>query len=201
VNIGGISNVTWLPAGRHTLGFDCGPGNVLLDGWTRRHLGAHYDEGGRWAAAGRTDATLLASLLAEPFLRLAPPKSTGRELFRMAWLEERLPGDYRAEDVQSTLADFTAHAIVDAIDRFCPATDEIYLAGGGARNAALVQRIESLAGERPVAPTDALGVPTAHVESMAFAWLAMKCVRREPIDLTAVTGARRPTVLGAIYPA
>ena len=201
VNIGGISNVTWLPAGRHTLGFDCGPGNVLLDGWTRRHLGAHYDEGGRWAAAGRSDATLLASLLAEPFLRLAPPKSTGRELFRMAWLEERLPGDYRAEDVQSTLADFTAHAIVDAIDRFCPATDEIYLAGGGARNAALVQRIESLAGERPVAPTDALGVPTAHVESMAFAWLAMKCVRREPIDLTAVTGARRPTVLGAIYPA
>jgi anhydro-N-acetylmuramic acid kinase len=88
-----------------------------------------------------------------------------------------------------------------AIDRFCAATDEIYLAGGGARNAALVERIESLAGDRPVAPTDALGVPTAHVESMAFAWLAMKCVRREPIDLTAVTGARRPAVLGAIYPA
>ena len=201
VNIGGISNVTWLPAGKHTLGFDCGPGNVLLDGWTRRHLGAHYDEGGRWAAAGRTDASLLAALLAEPFLRLSPPKSTGRELFRMAWLEERLPGKYRAEDVQSTLADFTAHAIMDAIDRFCAATDEIYLAGGGARNAALVERIEALAGDRPVAPTDALGVPTAHVESMAFAWLAMKCVRREPIDLTAVTGARRPTVLGAIYPA
>ena len=201
VNIGGISNVTWLPAGRHTLGFDCGPGNVLLDGWTRRHLGAHYDEGGRWAARGRTDAGLLASFLAEPFLRLAPPKSTGRELFRMAWLEERLPREYRAEDVQSTLADFTAHAIVDAIDRFCASTDEIYLAGGGARNAALVERIASLAGDRPVAPTDALGVPTAHVESMAFAWLAMKCVRREPIDLTAVTGARRPTVLGAIYPA
>jgi anhydro-N-acetylmuramic acid kinase len=201
VNIGGISNVTWLPAGRHTLGFDCGPGNVLLDGWTRRHLGTHYDEGGRWAARGRTDAALLASFLAEPFLRSAPPKSTGRELFRMAWLDERLPREYRAEDVQSTLADFTAHAIVGAIDRFCEATDEIYLAGGGARNAALVERIEALAGDRPVAPTDALGVPTAHVESMAFAWLAMKCVRREPIDLTAVTGARRPTVLGAIYPA
>ncbi|HEX3098947.1 MAG TPA: anhydro-N-acetylmuramic acid kinase [Usitatibacter sp.] len=201
VNIGGISNVTWLPAGRHTLGFDCGPGNVLLDGWTHRHLGAHYDEGGRWAARGRTDAALLASFLAEPFLRLAPPKSTGRELFRMAWLEERLPREYRAEDVQSALADFTAHAIVDAIDRFCAGTDEIYLAGGGARNAALVERIEALAGDRPVAPTDVLGVPTAHVESMAFAWLAMKCVRREPIDLTAVTGARRPTVLGAVYPA
>jgi anhydro-N-acetylmuramic acid kinase len=119
----------------------------------------------------------------------------------MAWLEERLGSGERPEDVQSTLTDFTARSIVDAIDRFCPATDEIYLAGGGARNAALVERIESLAGKRPVAATDALGVPTAHVESMAFAWLAMKCVKREPVDLTAVTGARHARVLGAIYPA
>ena len=201
VNIGGISNVTWLPAGRHALGFDCGPGNVLLDGWTRKHLGTDYDEGGRWARQGRTDAGLLGRLMAEPFLRRAPPKSTGRELFRMAWLEERLARDERPEDVQSTLTDFTARSIVGAIDEFCPATDEIYLAGGGARNAALVERIESLAGKRPVAATDTLGVPTAHVESMAFAWLAMKCVKREPVDLTAVTGARHARVLGAIYPA
>jgi len=201
VNIGGISNVTWLPAGRHALGFDCGPGNVLLDGWTRKHLGTDYDEGGRWARQGRTDAGLLGRLMAEPFLAKAPPKSTGRELFRMAWLEERLARDERPEDVQSTLTDFTARSIVEAIDRFCSATDEIYLAGGGARNAALVERIESLAGARPVAATDTLGVPTAHVESMAFAWLAMKCVRREPVDLTAVTGARHARVLGAIYPA
>jgi anhydro-N-acetylmuramic acid kinase len=90
---------------------------------------------------------------------------------------------------------------VGAIDRFCPDTEEIYLAGGGARNPALVDRIRILAGERPVAPTDALGVPTAHVESMAFAWLAMKCVRREPVDLTAITGAREPRILGALYPA
>jgi len=201
VNIGGISNVTWLPASGRALGFDCGPGNVLLDGWARKHLGAEYDEGGRWAAQGRTDASLLDRFLAEPFLGRAPPKSTGRELFRMRWLEERLPSSYRPEDIQSTLTDFTAHAIVGAIDRFCEDASEIYLAGGGARNAALVGRIEDLAGGRPVAPTDALGVPTAHVESMAFAWLAMKCVNREPVDLTAVTGARRPRVLGAIYPA
>ncbi len=201
VNIGGISNVTWLPAGGATMGFDCGPGNVLLDGWTRRHLGAHYDEGGRWALRGCTDAPLLEALLAEPFLQRPPPKSTGRELFRMAWLEERLTAALRPEDVQSTLADFTARSIVGALDRFCPETDEIYLAGGGARNPALVERIAGLAGGRPVALTDALGVPTAHVESMAFAWLAMKCVRREPVDLTAVTGARAPRVLGAIYPA
>jgi anhydro-N-acetylmuramic acid kinase len=201
VNIGGISNVTWLPPGRKTVGFDCGPGNVLLDGWARRHLGAHFDEDGRWAARGRTDPALLDRLLSEPFLGAAPPKSTGRELFRIEWLEDRLPREYSPADVQSTLADFTARAIVDSIDRFCPSTDEIYLAGGGARNAALVSRIECLAGERPVAQTDALGVPTAHVESMAFAWLAMKCVRREPVDLTASTGAREPRVLGAIYAA
>ena len=201
VNIGGISNVTWLPRGKRTLGFDCGPGNVLLDGWARRHLGTQFDEDGRWAAQGRIDAALLSRLMSEPFLDSPPPKSTGRELFRLDWLEQRLGGSYRAADVQATLTDFTARTIVGAIDRFCPSTDEIYLAGGGARNAALVGRIAALAGDRPVAPTDALGVPTAHVESMAFAWLAMKCVRREPIDLTAITGARAPRVLGAVYPA
>ena len=108
---------------------------------------------------------------------------------------------YDPIDVQSTLMDFTARSIVDAIDRFCAATEEIYLAGGGARNAALVKRIAALARGRPVATTDALGVPTGHVESMAFAWLAMKCIGREPVDLTAVTGAREPRVLGAIYAA
>ena len=173
VNIGGISNVTWLPSRGATLGFDCGPGNVLLDGWARKHIGAQFDEDGKWAAAGRTDAKLLARLLEEPFLDEPPPKSSGRELFRLDWLQERLPADYRTVDVQSTLTDFTAHSIVRAIDRFCAGTDEIYLAGGGARNGALVARIRALAGKRPVALTDALGVPTSHVESMAFAWLAM----------------------------
>jgi len=200
VNIGGISNVTWLPPGRKTLGFDCGPGNVLLDGWARRHLGRDFDEDGQWASHGHTDAGLLDRLLEEPFLDAPPPKSTGRELFRLAWLEEKLPDAYQPVDVQSTLTDFTARSIVDSIDRFCPETQEIYLSGGGARNGALVARIEDLAG-RPVEKTDALGVPTGHVESMAFAWLAMKCVRREPVDLTAATGARAPRVLGAIYAA
>lgn len=201
VNIGGISNVTWMPPGRNTVGFDCGPGNVLLDGWARRHLGTQFDVDGRWAAKGRSDPRLLERLMSEPFLDASPPKSTGRELFRLDWLEERLPQSYDAADVQATLTDFTARSIVEAIDRFCPSTEEIYLAGGGARNPALVDRISALAGTRPVAPTDKLGVPTAHVESMAFAWLAMKCVRQEPIDLTAITGARAPRILGALYPA
>jgi anhydro-N-acetylmuramic acid kinase len=201
VNIGGISNVTSLPPRGPTLGFDCGPGNVLLDGWAQKHIGALFDEDGRWAAAGSTDQALLARLMQEPFLALAPPKSTGRELFRLGWLQERLPADYRTVDVQSTLVDFTAHSIVDAIDRFCPGTAEIYLAGGGARNGALVSRIRAMAKGRTVETTDVLGVPTGHVESMAFAWLAMKFQRREPIDLTAITGARGPRILGALYPA
>ena len=150
--------------------------------------------------AARTDARLLDRLLAEPFLDAPPPKSTGRELFRLAWLEEKLPSAYQPEDVQSTLTDFTARSIVDSIDRFCPETQEIYLSGGGARNGALFTRIADLAC-RLVEKTDTLGVPTGHVESMAFAWLAMKCMRREPVDLTAATGARAPRVLGAIYAA
>ena len=119
----------------------------------------------------------------------------------MKWLEERLPAGVRPQDVQSTLADFTARTIAGAIEAFCPAATEVYLAGGGARNAGLVGRIEAAVGQRKVAPTDALGVPTGHLESMAFAWLAMKCVRREPVDLRSVTGARAPRVLGAVYPA
>ena len=201
VNIGGIGNVTWLAPGRPTIGFDCGPGNVLMDAWAGRHLRARFDEGGRWAASGRVDTDFLSRLLSEPYLREPPPKSTGRELFHAAWLEPLLPKSARPEEIQATLAEFTARTIVDAIDRFCPGTEEIYLAGGGARNGHLVSRIGELAKDRPVAPTDVLGVPTQHVESVAFAWLAMKCLAREPIDMTAVTGAKGPRILGAIYPA
>lgn len=200
VNIGGISNVTSIPVGASMLGFDCGPGNVLLDGWALRHRGTAFDENGAWADRGRTDRELLEKLMLEPFIHAKPPKSTGRELFNMDWLDRRIEDRHDSADVQSTLADFTAAAIVGAIDRFCPMTDEIYLCGGGARNRSLVSRIAA-GTTRPVATTDALGVPTGQVETMAFAWLAMKCVQREPVDLTTITGAREPRVLGAIYPA
>lgn len=201
VNIGGISNITSLPRAGTTSGFDCGPGNVLLDAWAQEHLGKRFDEDGRWAASGKVDAALLARLLAEAYLALPPPKSTGRELFRREWLQQRLSSRHDAADVQATLAEFTARSIVDAIDRHCAGIDEIFLAGGGARNGWLVRRIRALAGGRRVDPTDALGVPSGHVEAIAFAWLAMKCVRREPIDMAAVTGAKGPRILGAIYPA
>lgn len=202
VNIGGISNITWLPAaGGATTGFDCGPGNVLLDGWIQRHQGVAYDVDGRWAAGGKSNDALLERLLRDGFFDRQPPKSTGRELFSMGWLEQKLGGPLPPADVQATLAEFTAHAIVRAIDHFCPGTEEVFLAGGGARNAYLAARIRDLARSRRVALTDELGVPTGQVEAVAFAWLAMKCVRREPIDLSAVTGARGPRILGGLYPA
>lgn len=201
VNIGGISNITWLPPQGRILGFDCGPGNVLMDAWCHRHLHQPFDESGRWAAIGETDRDLLQRLLTQPFLAEPPPKSTGRELFHMGWLQTCLSPSLRPQDVMSTLADFTAHGIVDSIERFCPSVDEIYLAGGGGRNTHLVARIRALAGNRAVDTTDALGVPTGLVEPLAFAWLAKKCIDREPVDLTTVTGARGPRILGAIYPA
>lgn len=201
VNIGGIANVTWLPGSGPILGFDCGPGNVLMDAWTLRHRGETFDADGRWAAAGSVDAALLGTLMEEPFLGLAPPKSTGRELFDLAWLDSRIPAGIAPIDVQATLADYTALAVMRAIDRFCPSTGEIFLAGGGARNSHLVARIRTAAGPRRVDTTDALGVPTGLVEPLAFAWLAMKCIRMEAVDMTSVTGAVGPRVLGAIYPA
>jgi anhydro-N-acetylmuramic acid kinase len=201
VNIGGIGNITWLPASGPTTGFDCGPGNVLLDAWIQQHQGAAYDVDGRWAASGDSDDALLGRLLRDSFFDRRPPKSTGRELFSPGWLQQRLGGPLQAADVQATLAELTAHAIVSAIDRFCPGTEELFLAGGGARNAFLVSRIRALARGRHVALTDELGVPTGQVEAVAFAWLAMKCVRREPIDLSAVTGALGPRVLGGLYQA
>ncbi len=201
VNIGGIANVTWLPSTGPILGFDCGPGNVLMDAWIAQHNGETYDADGKWASTGTVDRGLLARLMAEPFLRLPPPKSTGRELFSIAWLEGLLDAECQPAHVQATLAEFTAASIVGAIDRFCPSTDEIFVAGGGARNGHLLSRIRQMAAPRRVEPTDALGVPTGLVEPLAFAWLAMKCVKREPVDMTSVTGATAPRILGAIYPA
>ncbi len=201
VNIGGISNATSLPPSLPATGFDCGPGNLLMDAWAQRHLARPFDEDGRWAAAGGIDTDLLRRLMDEPYLAQRPPKSTGRELFSDSWLDGRLDGGASPADVQATLLEFTAASIVQAIDRYCGRPEELFLCGGGARNPRLVGRIAELAAGRPVRLTDDLGVPTGQVEAMAFAWLAMKCIRREALDLSGVTGAAHPCILGAIYPA
>ena len=201
-NIGGISNISILKSDGSVTGFDTGPGNLLMDGWINQHQGAAFDEDGRWAASGTPDAALLQALLAEPFLALPPPKSTGRDLFHAQWLAAKLQNlpALRAEDVQATLTAFTATSLADAIRRSAADAAGVYVCGGGARNTYLMRLLQE-ALTMPVAPTDALGVAPGAVEGLAFAWLAARFCDRLPGNLPAVTGARGSRILGALYPA
>ncbi len=201
-NIGGIGNISVLHANGDVLGYDTGPGNVLMDGWVARHLGQPYDANGDWAAAGRLLPALLDRLLSEPYLALPAPKSTGRDLFNADWLAERLQ-DFAAAapvDIQATLAMFTARTLADAILRDAPDAEAVYVCGGGALNGHLMTQLQALLG-KPVHSTDALGISPNHVEASAFAWLAARFCDRQPGNLPAVTGARGPRILGALYPA
>jgi len=202
-NIGGISNISILPDAGPVTGFDCGPGNALLDHWIERHRGQAYDANGDWAAGGRIDPALLAALLAEPYFDAPPPKSTGRDLFHPAWLDAqlaRLPAGLAAQDVQATLSALTAEAIARDVRRYAPKARRLIVCGGGARNrfvmALLAQALPGMA----VQTSEDFGVPVSQVEAIAFAWLARQCVQREPGNVPTVTGAAGPRILGAIYP-
>jgi len=202
VNIGGIANITVLPSNNTlpVVGFDCGPGNTLLDAWILRHQQRRYDIDGRLAASGRTDATLLARLLLDDFFQLAPPKSTGFEYFNLEWLSRYIDTEVSIADVQSTLCDLTATSIIRAINQYAEKTDEIIICGGGAHNKELMHRIQSLT-KSPVATSEALDVHPDWVEAMAFAWLAYQHVHQQSGNLPSVTGASKPVVLGKCTPA
>lgn len=199
INIGGISNLTDLPPGGVVTGFDCGPGNILMDAWCARHTGKAYDENGAWAASGPVHQHLLDTLTAHPFLSTTPPKSTGRDMFNLKWLDGLLPAGVAPQNVQSTLLQFTVEAIARAIRDYCGETQEIYLCGGGAHNQALVMRLRHELMHTPVKLTDALGVSADCVEAMAFAWLARQALRGKTSNIPAVTGAQGRRILGAIY--
>ena len=200
VNIGGIANLTRLPARGKVIGFDCGPGNCLLDAWIERRRHRPYDHNGAWASSGTVIPRLLTRLLSHPFLRRRPPKSTGRDEFDLQWLARALmPGD-RPADVQATLLEFTATTIAHAVLAHGAGAREIYMCGGGARNRFLLQRLAALLPGRRIATTAMLGVDPQHVEALAFAWLARQTIKRKPGNLPEVTGARGPRVLGAVYP-
>ncbi|MFA7240387.1 MAG: anhydro-N-acetylmuramic acid kinase [Sulfuricellaceae bacterium] len=201
VNIGGISNLTDLPVQGKITGFDCGPGNVLLDAWTNRHLGQAFDRDGAWADSGRPIPELLEQMLADPYFSAPPPKSTGRDLFNPAWLQQYLPPSHAPADIQATLLALTARGIADAIRTHCPGTQEIYLCGGGAHNRALVSRLQQLLPNASVDMTDKLGISSDWVEALAFAWLAQQTLEGKPGNLPEVTGARGMRLLGAIHPA
>lgn len=201
VNIGGISNLTNLPPDAATSGFDCGPGNLLMDAWCMQHLGKPYDDRGIWAASGKVLPALLERMLDEPFFSLPPPKSSGRDLFDMAWLQGRLQGGELVEDVQATLLELTCRTIAQAIRQYCAGATEIYLCGGGAHNQTLHRRLTALLPGSGVQTTDVLGVDGDYLEAIAFAWLAQQALHGKPANLPLVTGAKHPCILGAIYPA
>ncbi len=201
VNIGGIANITILPADPAIPvgGFDTGPGNTLMDAWIYRHLKTRMDKDGQWASQGKGNGDLLAHMMSDPYFSLAPPKSTGPEYFNLAWLENKSQPQLSAQDVQATLCEFTAATIAEAIVRHAPHTQEILICGGGVRNKTLMRDLMSLLPKRTVTATDAHGIDPDWVEAMAFAWLAKQTLEGKPGNLPSVTGARRAVVLGGIY--
>lgn len=201
LNIGGIANLTDLAPHKDASGFDTGPGCLLLDAWIARHKNELYDKDGAWAASGKIIPALLQNLLADPFFAATPPKSTGRDLFNLAWLEKHLNGDEAAEDVQATLLAFTGESIAAAVKNFCAGTAEIYVCGGGAHNKALLSHLQGALPHCNIQKTEVLGIAADWMEAIAFAWLAQQTMHLHPANLPAVTGAKHPCILGAIYPA
>jgi anhydro-N-acetylmuramic acid kinase len=209
INIGGIANITYLgsaepgalsQAGR-VYGFDSGPGNMLIDAWIKHHKNLSYDANGDWASTGQVVASLLSKMLAEPYFALPPPKSTGRDLFNKAWLEQKLLADstLRPEDVAHTLVALTAHSIYNALTQHCSPFDEVYVCGGGAHNNLLIQHLQTLLGDTKCDSTESLGIGVDWVEAIAFAWLAKQCILKKTANLAEVTGAEGARILGAIY--
>jgi len=204
VNIGGMANITVLSQSSEVIGFDTGPGNVLLDLWSHQHLHKAFDDGGVWASSGETDQALLKACLHEPFFTLPPPKSTGRELFNERWLKQKIQAVCRPlqpKNVQATLSQLTATTIYQAIKTLAVDTDRVLVCGGGAYNKTLMKQLTLQLSPIAVETTDYLGVPPQAVESMAFAWLAKQTIEQKPGNLPSVTGASRPVILGAIYSA
>ncbi len=203
LNIGGFSNLSLLTEDKRVYGFDCGPGNVLLDIWINTHLHVHYDAQGSWAASGKVNDFLLEQLLSDPFFSATGPKSTGREIFNQFWLENQLQNHRHLakQDIQATLVELTATSISEALLKAMPKCEAVFVCGGGAHNSYLLHRIQRLLPTIKVTTTDELGVPADWMEAMAFAWLAHCCMHKIPANRPEVTGAKGLRVLGAIYPA
>jgi len=202
INIGGIANLTDLPPAGLVRGFDTGPGNVLLDAWHTRHRGSAFDRDGAWGATGHIDEPLLALMMADPFLARTPPKSTGRDRFNEGWIDAKLverAASIAPADVQATLAALTVRSIAAAVVAHCVGATGVYVSGGGANNPLLMETLARALAPRRVMTTEAAGIPVSAVEPLAFAWLAREALAGRPGNLPAVTGARGPRVLGAIY--
>ena len=203
LNLGGMSNLSALHADGSVEGFDCGPGNVLLDLWCRARTGQPFDAQGRWAASGRVDDELLSTMLAEPYFALPAPKSTGRDMFHAGWLDAHLKDrpPVASQDVQATLSALTAAVCARDVLAHASSVGPLLVCGGGALNLDLMRRLQTALPNYSVQATDARGLPALQVEACAFAWLARAFVERRPANVPAVTGAVGPRILGALYPA
>lgn len=205
LNLGGIANITILQADGDILGFDTGPANMLMDAWVERHQGQAYDKDGEWAASGQPLPDLLATMLADSWFSLTPPKSTGRDDFNLQWLERQLAQagikdiDINAADVQATLLHLTAQSVANAIRLYAGDVNDVLVCGGGARNQTLMRALQTALPDCRLASTDEYGLPAQWVEAVAFGWLAWCYDTRTPAGLPAVTGARKPTILGCKY--
>lgn len=202
LNLGGIANLTLLPAQGAVLGFDTGPGNGLMDAWCLRHRGQRFDLDGEFAAQGQAHEGLLAVLCDDPWLRLPPPKSTGRDQFHLDWLADKAQGlELASADVQATLVAFTARTVAEALRASMPRCQRVLACGGGARNRVLMARLQQELRDIPLGSTADAGVDPDFLEAMAFAWLARETLEHRPGNLRDVTGARGARVLGAIFAA
>jgi anhydro-N-acetylmuramic acid kinase len=207
LNLGGIANLTILPQNGAVTGFDCGPGNMLMDAWIAKYQGKAFDQDGAWAAQGAVNDSLLERMLADPFFAKAPPKSTGRDDFHLQWLEKQLGGNsLKPEDVQATLLHLTVTTALQSIQAYAPQTEVLIICGGGVRNTALLNGLRKQAQAMfnhalEICSSEANGVDPQLVEALAFAWLAWAHKTKRPANLPAVTGASGPRILGACYPA
>ncbi|MFA0407133.1 anhydro-N-acetylmuramic acid kinase [Vibrio splendidus] len=202
LNIGGISNISVLRPNQPTLGYDTGPGNMLMDAWVDKHTGEKFDRDALFALTGQLNQALLEQLLSESYLSQMPPKSTGRELFNLPWLEQQLTEfkDLAAEDVQRTLCEYTALTIANEVEAYRLGNQPaLYVCGGGTRNPLLMKRLSELLPSWEVESTTSKGVNADYMEAMAFAWLAQRHFHQLPSNLPEVTGASRPASLGVLY--
>jgi len=206
VNIGGISNVTYLPIARADpiIGFDTGPGNTLLDVWTQHHFERNYDRQGELASSGSILENLLPQFLADPWFDIEPPKSTGKDHFNLKYIHDHIPISRMTTkpiDVLTTLTELTATSLSAAIRKWCCDSGEVIICGGGRLNKFLMDRIEHQLPNHLVLTSDALGINGDAIEAATFAYLAHLFVNGKAGNIPTVTGANRNRVLGCLYPA
>lgn len=201
INIGGIANITILPANSDLplIGYDSGPGNTLLDSWAQEVLQKPFDDAGQWGASGHINSELLNQLLADPYFKLMPPKSTGREYFNLDWLKTKIRGQHTAHDIQATLTELTAISITQSIKQHGFTQGDMLICGGGIQNKFLLGRLEQQRSQYGLYSTQNFGVDPLWMEAIAFAWFAKQTLEGKPSNVPSVTGARRAVILGGIY--